>query len=252
VRRQLILWILACMTFASGVAKADAADAGDDTSVSNYSNIFQGFETQVGVEMPMQIGIRVRSLLPHDFFSVTGVGYSPAVMGDAVGNFSNALGMTASSTAKVLGQAMHNAFYLDLRAGYKVRTSGKRFFDGMYIDVGYSLLVGSGGNVGINDIANTTGGIYLGLPVTANADVKSTIHDMTVHAGYTWSGIGRIILTGEVGLIKPLASINRITPNQMDPINSNLVTNDLSNKMDTTYKSQLFIPTIGLWASYLF
>jgi hypothetical protein len=182
---------------------------------------------------------------------VTGIGYTPPFMGDAIGSFSNALGMEGSSSSRVMAQAMDNAFYLDVRVGYKFRTSSN-YFEGFFIDVGYSLLVGGGGNPSNNDVIGTTGNIYPNLTQYTGVNVKSTLHDVTLHAGYTANVLGNFIFTGELGLVKPVASVNTVTSGNLDAYTLSQVQNDLNNSLSTDYQRYLFIPTVSIWLSYLF
>lgn len=233
-------------------ASASFAQAQSDDSSGPSEAFFQGIELQVGTEFPVQFGARARVLLPADFYLLGGVGMMPQFYSDGVAALGSGIGVFNSGTSKAVGQALKNSFYFDLRAGYKIPTTN-RFFDGFFIDLGYSLMVGGGGNVtSLNDVYQLTGNIYTFNAFT-NVDVKSVVHNVTAHAGYTFSATRRMLFTVEVGLVKPLGVVNMISVNQMtNPVETNTLRNDFDSSLSSAIRNQLIIPTGGIWASFLF
>jgi hypothetical protein len=246
MRQQLRLF---CICLAFGVCTAAAQE---ETTESTNNNFIEGLEAQIGTEVPISVGVRVRADLPSDFYALAGVGYSPPFMANTIGSLANSLGMLGPNTSKVASLALNNAFVLDLGFGYKIRTS-RNFFDGFFVNVGYQLMVGNGGDENITTVEGATGNIYYLLPTNDTVNVKSTIHSVTGHFGYTFTGMRHLVITGEVGIIKPLAAVNRVTPNVnlTDPTDYLIVQNDVNNTLNNA-KNNLVIPTLSLWLSYMF
>jgi hypothetical protein len=237
------------LLFVFGTLTAMAQEESTEPSTSNF---IQGLEVQVGTEIPVQFGVRVRADLPEDFYVLSGVGYSPPFMANAIGSLANSLGMLGPNTSKVASLALNNAFVLDLGFGYKFRTS-HNFFDGFFVDIGYQLMVGGGGDENITTVEGATGNIYA-LSSADTVNVKSTLNSITGHVGYTYTGFRHLVVTGEVGIIKPLAAVNRVTPNAnlTDPVDYIVVQNDVNNVLNSALKNNLVIPTLSIWLSYMF
>lgn len=239
--------LVAILAFSSQILKAQEAE--EDPDEGAYTSIFRGVEFQLGSEVPVHFGGRVRVLLPSNIYVLSSIGYSTEMYADGMASLGNALGMMGVNQSRVVSQALQKALYMDFRVGYKIRTS-RNFFDGFYLDLGYSLLVAGGGTVQLSTLTAATGTVYTspGPP-----DVKSTLHSVVGHLGYTFSGLGRIIVSGEAGLIKPVASVNRVVAaNGTSLVDMDLMQNDVNRVLDNIYKNSLLIPTFSLWVSYRF
>ena len=238
------LLCLVLMGAFQAMAQTDDSGGGSDT-------FFQGMELQAGTEIPVQIGARARIILPSDFYLLGGVGMMPQFYSDGVAGVGTGLGIFNSGTSKAVGQALRNSFYFDLRAGYKLATTN-RFFDGFFIDLGYSLIVSGGGTVtNANDIYQVTGSVYT-LNALTSVDVKSIVHNITLHTGYTFSATRRFLVTVELGLVKPLGVVNTVTVNNLAEPENTRLRNDFDSAMNSAIRNQLIIPTGGIWGSFLF
>ncbi len=233
------MWLFAFLFFIAPRAWSQTSDS---------DSFFQGVELQVGAEIPLQVGGRVRVLLPENFYVLAGLGISPQMFTDTIGSIDNAFGLMGSSTSKAAGQAIRNAFYLDLRTGYKVRM-GSKFFNGFFVDVGYSLMAGSGGNISTNDINNLTGTVY---PTGANADVKAVLHSLTGHMGFTFTIGKRFLLSTEAGLVKPLASVNTVSSNNISEPQASAMRQDVDSNLKSAIVSHMWIPTLSIFGSLMF
>lgn len=214
------------------------------------AQFFQGFEAQVGMEYPMSMQVRAKANLPQSWFATVGVGMSPAFLTDSYSSLASSLGIHGENTSKLAAAGLSNNIYLDLRGGYEFSATEDNSF---YVDFGYSLSVGKGGQTDMDTIEQALDRDFFGIMQTAKPDISSSLHSLTVHVGYTKRLSNSFFLVLEAGLIKPIKSTTEVSFDSfVTPTNEEEVDREVDSYLEGVYTGEMFVPTFSAWASYLF
>ncbi|MCB0361824.1 MAG: hypothetical protein KDD35_03845 [Bdellovibrionales bacterium] len=216
---------------------------------SASAQFFQGFELQVGAELPMNTQVRGKMNFPQNWFGIIGLGFSPQFMTDSYASVASGLGIHGDNTAKLVATAMSGNFSMDLRIGYEFGGNDS----GPYIDFGYELSAGKGGETDMDTVEGALALDFYGIAQTAVPRVSSTVHSLVAHLGYSRRLSNSFILAFELGLIKPISSTNTATfTSNETSYSKELLDSEVSNYLSTVYQSEMIVPTASLWLSYLF
>lgn len=232
-----IVWILTL-----GLWAPSTFAASDDGAV-----FFRGWEGQAGVEGPTDLSLRLKAEFPSHFFLKLGMGYMPLFFGDTVGSFAGGMGIVGSNTGKVIGVGIENSFVMDLRWGWASKPGS-----GFFIEGGYKLITGGGGDITTDDAEkalNLNYAVYGDEPVTTSV----IVHSLTLHGGYTFLLPEGWTLTADLGITKPVASRASVSVSYIVPYGTaQQINKDLSDHLQKTIRTQLWVPTASVWLGYVF
>jgi hypothetical protein len=213
------------------------------------AQFFQGFEAQLGTEIPRSIQLRGKINFPENWFGIVGVGYSPRFLTDAYGSVATELSIHGDKTAKLVGAALGNTFALDVRVGYEF--GGNE--NGVYVDFGYGLFAGKGSETDMDTLEGALNEDFFGVAQTVIPRVSSTVHNLVAHLGYTHRLSNSFILAIEGGLVKAISSSNSTTfASGVTTYAQDTIDAEVDKYLSGVYQDEMIIPTFSVWLSYLF
>ncbi len=183
----------------------------------------------VGPEYQLQSGIfkgRVRAAwMPPPYVNVSA-------------NIGQSMGFYGANSTQIIKDILGGAFYFEAALGVQ-----DVFFDGFTIDVGYALMLATGGTAG-----KTLLNAILGTSLVGESNsirVTSYVHNLTVHAGYRWHLGSRWELSAHLGLIKPLTGYSQMDLKNQFPAAAANLNRQFDSFMDSVFRSA-FIPTASV------
>lgn len=227
---------------------------------SSYSSAIENWELEAGMEIPFQLGGRVKANLNNEFYGTIGAGLSLDFLMGIQGAVSSGLGILGEATAEVTESALSNSVVLDFRGGWNLHQ-----FNGLYIEVGYLFMMGGGKEVSVDSLEQAYGTDYstdpLQLSNQSQLNISSDVHALSIHSGYRWEINNQWLFNFDVGLIKPFLSTTNVdieevvrgtgSQSQAEQVAQELKSRS-EKETDNVLLQQLFIPTASVWISYLF
>lgn len=211
------------------------------------SSFFQGTEVIAGTELPFQVGARIKIQLPANIHMTAGLGYIPEFYADTFGGMAGGVGILGENTGEMAGKALAGAFVVDVRAAYSLDPDG-----GFYAEIGYALITGGSGDVG-GDVAEAAYDFdYTGFDANDSLTVESSLHTVTFHLGFLYLISERLSLLVDVGVIKPVVAKVETSANGVAAATASQIQADMDSYLEDVMVSEMFIPTGGVWLSYLF
>ena len=145
----------------------------------------ESWELEAGVEVPLQIATRAKANFNSEFYATAGLGMSMDFLMGINSALVGGVGIVGEQTAEVVESALSNAIVVDLRGGWNLHR-----FNGLYVEAGYLLMMGGGGDVTVEQLEGAFGVEYSANPLQMSTasqfSIGSDIHALTFHAGYRW------------------------------------------------------------------
>lgn len=208
---------------------------------------FQGLEVIAGSEVPFQLGAKVKFQLPANIHMTAGLGYIPAFYAEGYGTVAGSTGILGENTGELAAKVLESAFVIDIRAAYSLDPDG-----GFYLEGGYAFITGGSGSAGGNIVESAYDFDYSGFDANDSLNVEGSLHALTIHLGYLYLISERMSLNFDVGIVKPVSADISTTASGVNAATALEIENDLSSYIEDKWVGEAFIPTAGVWLSYLF
>ena len=208
---------------------------------------FLSWEAEAAFELPIQFGGKIKLRAQNNVYGVVGLGFAPQFLTTALGSFAGNTGGIGKEMGIVIGDSLQNSFVADMRIGWAFQG-----IEGLYIEGGYLMMTSAGGKTDVRNLETALGYVPL-LSDTSKATVDATIHAMTAHVGYSIAADESILVSAEVGLMKPVAvASNFKIDDPLAPITAESRRKEAQTQMDKAITSKMFVPTLGIRLVYLF
>lgn len=216
----------------------------------SQAQFFQGFEAQIGTEVPVGFELRGKINFPSSWYGIIGLGMAPKFMTEAYGSMSSELGFHGKKTSQLISAAIANNVIMDFRLGYEFGGNS----NGVYVDFGYAFSAGKGSESTMDIVEGALNADFYGVPQTAIPTVSSTVHNLVAHIGYTYRLSNSLILAFEGGVVKPLASTSEVSFDRtvVSTYSEDIIDKEVDKYLSGVYLDEMVVPTLSLWMSYLF
>ena len=203
-------------------------------------------EALAGGELPMTIGVAGRLNINKNYYARAGYGYVVPGLADSMGSLLATFGQVGPETGKIVMTGLKGSSYIDLRGGYDLSTDG-----GLYFEAGYSVFLGGSGVFTVIQAENATGDEFTSLTNTTDVEMTSVVHNITLHAGYSWF-FENWSIYAEVGLIKPIFGNHTIDVVGVNTTQSQNAEKLIDDYLTGKFEKDIWLTTAGLWGSYNF
>lgn len=233
----LVLWSLFL-----GVVPSQAQDDGYVAE-----SFFQGTEVIGGTDVPFQIGAKIKVQLPAHIHLSAGLGYSPEFYADTYATFAGGTGILGENTAKIASKVLAGALVAEVKAAYSIDPDG-----GLFAELGYAFISGGSGEVGGDVVESAYDFDYSGFDGSNSMSIDGTLHSLTAHIGFLYLVSERLSLIFDIGIVKPMVADVSVKANGTSVTTANQIESDLESYLEDALVSEMFLPTAGIWLSYLF
>ena len=229
---------------------------------NSYAQWINNWEAEAGLELPFQIGARAKANFNDEFYATAGVGMAMDFLIGINTSMIGGVGIVGEKTAEVVESAIADSFVLDFRGGWNLHS-----WNGLYLEAGYLFMMGGGKGTDVATLEGAFGQGHHSNPLALSQNsilsLESSVHALSFHAGYRWEISENLILSSDLGLIKPFFSSTTLNLDQVvnNSLYGNLATanqvaaalkSEVEKSMEDVFLSELFIPTFSVWMSYLF
>ncbi len=229
-------------------------------SSSAFAISVESWELEAGLEVPLQLGGRVKANFNSEFYKTAGAGMSLDFLMGINSSLVGGVGILGTSSAEVVESALSNSIVIDVRGGWNLHK-----YKGLYVEAGYLMMMGGGKEVTVDQLEGAFGTDYTNNPLhMSNQSIfsaNSDLHALTAHAGYRWEINESWLINVDVGIIKPFLSSSTVDVDDVVRGSGSVnqaanAADDLKSKaegeLDDLYLSQLFIPTATVWITKTF
>ena len=210
-------------------------------------NMFSGVEAEFGVELPVYFGANIKTSINRNLYARFGAGVTNEFFLSGLHWYSPKLGkINRAQTSLVAGSLVNNP-YVDVRLGYR-----KNRFQGLFAELGWSFMAGGREEMKTKDLKPAIQRSSLNEDVESLYKLESNIHNVTGHAGYTFSLSKKMGLSVELGVIKPIyADVNVDYGNiAFAGIDKAKAQKEDAEKIQKIFEKKVWIITGSLWVSY--
>ena len=210
----------------------------------------ENMNIEFGLEFPTYFGMHTK-ISPHPhLYTRLGVGFVNNLM-IGVPGVSKFMAYFSpdykSKHIQFVFDVINNSLYGSVSVGWKMQER-----EGVYAEVGYSIIHKVGGSELVKDKDNKSVLEQLNLTserLLEGTRVNTTLHNGTFHVGYMFPLSARVNLSTELGLIKPLYSKVAV---QHGKENKNKEQEKASAQEIKKMMNQLWMVTGSLWLSFIF
>ena len=235
-------------------------DDKDDTSASNNGFAFRSFQflkdhsVEVGVELPLNLGVHGSILLTDTTYIRLGGGY---VYEKFLGVFSAVaprFGYITKAQADLMVDVLKSSLYLDGRIGWRPYAKSRE--GGPYIELGISSMLFGKGKT---DAATVRKALDVGDDINdieAHFSVKSNVYNATFHLGYQIPFAKNLRLNVDAGIMKIFhAQPVKLSSVELERLPQKLeqLPQDKYNKLSKLLVEKGWVfPTVSVWISFMF
>ena len=209
------------------------------------------FTVEALTEVPHSAGARAQVMGPGRWTASMSLGVLPrpyvALINDAVVG----LGGYNEATAQVIESSLSSSAVFRLHGGWSPWSD-----HGFYLSGGYTLIT-LGGGVGGAEVVSAAASVDIDAPMgsrKAEFDIRSTLHQVGIEAGWTWRFENQLSARVSLGFIGTLSASSTVEPKftPLLPGSTQIFSNAVARYLDDIYTTYVFTPVIGVALGYDF
>ncbi|MBI5528363.1 MAG: hypothetical protein HY897_18690 [Deltaproteobacteria bacterium] len=162
---------------------------------------FRLLAVEGGTDFPVSIGVRGTAQFPYGIELRAGAGFMPGGYVKLINSTLVSAGAYNQETADLITDSLSNSLILSIDAGWDPGDPG-----GFFVDAGY-LMAALGGKVSTTTlISQATGKDLSWVQGNPGIPVSTTLHNLTLTAGWRFVFVEHLQLTVALGVLKTIAS----------------------------------------------
>lgn len=219
-----------------GLAAPAAADGG----------FVRGLRLEAGTDFPVSVGVRGTVVFPLGVEVKAGVGLMPGAYVDLINGTLVKFNAYNQETADLISDSLSNSLILSAEAGWDPGEPG-----GFFIDAGY-LMATLGGKVSSLHLMQQATGLPLAfIKGDPGIPVSTTLHNVTLRLGWTFTVFEHVSITGALGALKAVGSSTTADFKANGPKVSQ-AQDEMDAYMNDIYVSYVAAPFVTVSAGYRF
>ena len=215
-------------------------------SSAAYADLLSPLNVEFGLEFPTYFGVHAKVSQNENFYTRFGVGvvHSVTLKTPLAAQLMNMTSSLKENEMSLVVDTLANSVYLGLSFG--IRQSSRA---GSYLELGYSNIFRfEPKGIEVKFIQDTLGREFTSNEVSY--DVKATLHNGTLHAGYMFPLSKHVSLSAELGVIKPLYA--QVSLDYKDSKETTKLAEKEDSKKIKDLVRSLWMVTGALWVSVTF